>query len=398
MDLPGCGRPRRFGARAIVRLWRLLPLLCAMTLACQADNPSAPVIRSGTITVHTQTSLDSLEGVQTIDGSLSIGRPTAQPIDDPVRDLSPLRNLQVVTYHFSISRTDSLRSLAPLSRLRSVGGIFTISSNANVTSLAPLRALHELGGDLWVQSNPRLKSLDGLQGLRGLPGACLDISYNDSLQSLVGLDSLQYQFVSPLVGLRGISISHNRALRTLRGLEGLRSVTALSVWDSPALVNLEGIQHLRRAGSVSIVRCPLVTDLSAIAALDSCGNFGLSECPVSDLTPLKDVALGYLGLDHTLVSTLASFSRIADMDGVGLIGNTRLTNCAGLKSVERMRSLRLSTNDSLTSLAGFGGVRGLQVVDIDGNRALCSGVIQAWLDTVSVAETPYVANNGDCRK
>ncbi len=271
------------------------------------------------------------------------------------------------------------------------------SENANVTTLAPLRGLSEVGRGVEILRNPRLKNLDGLQGLRELPGAILDVSYNDSLESLVGLEHLESQSVPPSVGQQGISISHNRRLVTLVGLEGLRSITAVYITDNSALVDIGSLRTLRKSSMIVIASCPLVESIGGLAGLDSCGLFQMEGGQVADIGPLKDVALGSLALYGSPVSMLPAFSRIREMESVDLVGNSRLTSCSGLGAMVSLRYLTLSHNDAITSLAGFGGLHELQRVTINGNAALCTGVVQAWLGTVSVVEPAYVEGNGACR-
>ena len=78
-----------------------------------------------------------------------------------------------------------------LEELQFVGGDLDIHSNANLTSISALENIRSLGGSLQIgPENFELESLSGLENLQsiggGVDGGGLEVSSNDSLNSLLG--------------------------------------------------------------------------------------------------------------------------------------------------------------------------------------------------------------------
>jgi len=156
-----------------------------------------------------------LESLTSIDGSLIIGYYVGTPFGGVFRDGNP-----------------SLNSLAGLNSLSSIGGSLAIYCNDTLHSLDGLESLTSIGGDLKIGGiaisamtcslgNPFLHSIEGLGGLTSIGGS-LDITDNDALTSLSGLDYIDAASITYL------KITDNQSLSTCE----VKSVCAFLVNQS----------------------------------------------------------------------------------------------------------------------------------------------------------------------
>ena len=161
-----------------------------------------------------------------------------------------------------------------------------------IASPADIAALRERGGDAYsidgdLQiAGSSLVALTGLEGLRRVEGS-VEIWFNDRLESLAGLEGLESvgaglgpadappPLPTPAAKaahvVEGLLIFENKALRSLKGLENLASVSgglalvrneslasltdmphlveiegSVDIWFNDALQSLEGLHHLVR--------------------------------------------------------------------------------------------------------------------------------------------------------
>ena len=145
-----------------------------------------------------------------------------------------------------------------------------------IASAADVAALRERGGAAYIIDGDlqivgsSLVALTGLEGLRHVEGS-VEIWFNDRLESLVGLEGLESvgaglgpaaappPLPTPAAGkaahvVEGLLIFENKALRSLKGLESLASVSGgLSLVRNESLVSLTDMPHLVEIeGSVDI--------------------------------------------------------------------------------------------------------------------------------------------------
>ena len=145
-----------------------------------------------------------------------------------------------------------------------------------IASSADIVALRERGGDAYIIDGDlqivgsSLVALTGLEGLRRVEGS-VEIWFNDRLESLTGLEGLESVGVglgpaaappplpTPAAGkaahvVEGLLIFENKALRSLKGLENLASVSGgLSLVRNESLTSLTDMPHLVEIeGSVDI--------------------------------------------------------------------------------------------------------------------------------------------------
>lgn len=128
---------------------------------------------------------------------------------------------------------------------KTVTGNIYITSLASdvVTSLAPLHNITSVGGAIIIAENHALTSLNGLGGLQ--TAGMLEISYNGTLNNLIGLGSL-----SAISG--SVNIIGNESLTTLNGIPvGLTISGDLTIRNNPILstCNMAAICNYQRTHS-----------------------------------------------------------------------------------------------------------------------------------------------------
>lgn len=173
-----------------------------------------------------------------------------------ITDLSGLMGIRSVEGILSIENTENLINLHGLDSLQFVNGHLQIgqagSGNLSLTSLEALNKLESVRFRLDIQSNPSIENLEGLSNLKH--AGLLDIYHNEALTSLDGLmklDSISHSMriganfelvdISALMSLRkvneDIDISNNNSLESLRGLDSIQRGTLryLDITDNQSL-------------------------------------------------------------------------------------------------------------------------------------------------------------------
>ncbi|MGB0871123.1 MAG: T9SS type A sorting domain-containing protein [Flavobacteriales bacterium] len=131
------------------------------------------------------TSFSGLDSIQYIDGYLSISNNPLLP------NLHGLEALQGVKAYCFVSFMHGLENLEGFNQLKSVG-FLGIGNNQNLISFAGLEQLKAITGDnLNIMNNQSLTSISSLSNLSSTVGE-INIFSNLSLQSLSGLDSINY--------------------------------------------------------------------------------------------------------------------------------------------------------------------------------------------------------------
>ena len=252
----------------------------------------------GLVQVRTQSELSLLTGVEQVLGHLKIGPDVIS--DDPIRDLSPLRNLVYVAWDLQLSGLDELGSLRGLANLEQVGGRLDLSELEMLRSLDGLENLRDVGFGLSITENPRLESIAGLSGLRGVLGGQWSIQSNPSLTSLHGLEGIEA--LAKASGFDGaLGIRYCESLVDLAGLDALAELHYLAISDCPSLADIGALGRLRHVGSqLRLATLPSLTSLDGLEALEECPAVYLYDVPgVASLQPLAPINLSVLDLENT---------------------------------------------------------------------------------------------------
>jgi Secretion system C-terminal sorting domain len=227
---------------------------------------------------------------------------------------------------YDTSSLSTITDLTPLSFLKHVW-FLSIIRNGNLQSLAGLSNIDSIG-DLRIKQNKRLKNLQGFDKLRTCYYNGLGITANDSLQSLLGLDSLVFA--------EGIFISDNLQLGSLAGLSNLKKTVDLVVANNDALTTLSGMTSLQVAYFVT------VTDNDKLLHF---GDFPAIQPALQGVYPSLNMRV----YDN---ASLVDFSEL------------HLNASAACGEIEIFR------NPALTSLKGLDQIRDASVIKIHDNPQL----------------------------
>lgn len=253
---------------------------------------------------------------------------------NPVLEEAELPNLETAR-ELQISANPSLRALAA-AELTEVGEIY-LDHNDELTTL-DFQSLQRVGG-LYITMNRSLRTLSGFEGLTAL--SRLEIVENETLESIEALGNVWNRMGADPVrpeedwgcesGGGGVRIQQNPALRSLRGLQGVRYIGGgLCITANAGLADLQGLNEL--------------ISVSAGVAI------GVNE-DLEDLAGLQ--SLEFVG-------------------GTFLIHeNARLETLDGLQRLRLVvRGLSITDNARLTSLDALSGLQFAGALDVSGNPAL----------------------------
>lgn len=185
----------------------------------------------------------------------------------------------------------------------------------------------EIEGNVTISGN-NITNLNGLNMVNSI-GQSLDLSYNDVLTSLNGLDNL--------TSLKNLSIENNNLLTNLTGLEGLDSIEGFfGITGNSALTNLTGLDNLRYIGGHLVIEFNgALTSLTGLNNLTSIGSlFQLyGNDALTSLTGLEGLTFigGSLHIYHN--NALLNLSGPDNVDGSSIaalyiMNNSSLSSCA----------------------------------------------------------------------
>ncbi len=276
---------------------------------------------------QTLTSLTGLDNLTYIDGCLHIGD---IPLGNPL-----------------------LINLSGLNNLDTIGGDLTITFNHNLTNLTGLNNLLFIGGNLYVIINESLFDFTGVDNLSHIENE-IEISLNNSLNSLNGLDSLSYvgssfyiwdnPSLSSLSNLHNLEqvyfldISYNESLVDLSGLNNLVSIEyGLIINNNDALVSLNGLENIITIGNLAIG--------------DNSYGGNASLVSLSGLENLASISGDLLIGGNISLNNLDELSNLTNIEGSLYINkNYSLNNLNGISSInsESIEYLSITNNTTLT--------------------------------------------------
>lgn len=183
-------------------------------------------------------------------------------------------------------------------------GDLIVAEFADAGRLEDLADVGVVTGHLVIEHANDLVDLRTLSCIREV-GLALWINDNERLESLQGLEQLEYVGRADEPGTWGVTVGNNPVLTTLGGLSGLRETGLLLVNGNASLtsVSLDGIERL---SSLALGSC-----------LDQEGGPGVD---------LEDVVAG----DNPMLTTIDGFASLQSLGQLSLTGQSALVSLAGL--------------------------------------------------------------------
>jgi Leucine-rich repeat (LRR) protein len=288
-----------------------------------------------------------------------------------------------------VHATSTLRDLTPLAALPALREVVILDAPMLV-DLSPLAEIPTL--ETLRVSAPIVRDLTPLARMTSLRSLKLDTA-----------EDLDYAPLAALTRLEELQVSAARDLSALEGLPSLTSLTITSRHVTPDLTTIAGLRGLTELRLVAIEgltsaafaadltslvhldlnSCEDLTDLSAIARLTSLEELRLGGTGARDLAPLEALPrLRVLSLPSTPVATWPPFASLPCLEELDL----KFTSIASFAGVERgvaLRKLDVAFNDApgfadITPLAQLTQLRELDIselkaiVDLSPLRALTS--------------------------
>lgn len=205
---------------------------------------------------------------------------------------------------------------------------------------------------LWLNEVPELSDLTPLAGLHG---------------SSVTIDSMPaLTSIAPLAGWwipddpeASLGLARLKNLDSLAGLEGLRTLNGLSLYELPGLTSLEPLADLRSVDSMSLQGLRALPTLAGLTSLEEVGRLDIGYCVSAGVDELVDLN--------------------------------------GLATVTSLGVLSVLGNANLQSLGGLDGlVNGPQVLVAADNPKLSQAAMTDFIAAHAVPDTTTCTAPGDC--
>ena len=108
-----------------------------------------------------------------------------------LQNFEGLNNVEKIDGSFDIVSNEALINFEGLENVDSITGNFYVQSNDKLSGLEGLNNLKYCGKNFTLRNNKKLLSLEPLQNLKFIGGPSLNISYNEILKSLSGIDNVE---------------------------------------------------------------------------------------------------------------------------------------------------------------------------------------------------------------
>lgn len=239
-----------------------------------------------------------------------------------------------------------------------ITGNLTIEGS-DITSLTGLITLNRILGTLSIQNNESLDNLVGLDSLSQIKN--LNIIGNESLERLTGLNNLRLisgsfrllenHLLKNLEGLDNLArvngsfaILFNDALENLNGLKKNNLsffYSSISITGNKSLKNLEGLENLNEVYGVTI------KDNASLESLDGLNN-------------LNSIVFDLKIIGNYLLRDLNGLDNLSSIGGGITLNNSKLENLKGLENLSSLGELvgvnsvlSIVDNESLKNLEGL---------------------------------------------
>jgi len=301
-------------------LWSWFSITNATTVEAQRCQPSD-------ITLTTQAMVDTFQ--QDHGPCDEVGNLTVSGAD--ITNLTGLAGLAESTGNIRINQNPLLQGLEGLRAMTRVQWDFELTDNAVLTQVDGLTSLEYVGKILRIERNPSLENLQGLSSLRTVR-SYFYLQSNDVLRSLQGLTSFEETLT--------FNIKYNDSLESLAGLDSLTGVNSpgggklgIRLFGNPKLLSLTGLENIIELRELFIQGGSL-TDLEGLSGLRSI-----------DLELIVQLTQGF--------ETLKGLDSLESVEEVSLVSNAALRSVSGLDRVSKMGQLAIRTNPKLQTLDGL---------------------------------------------
>ena len=337
--------------------WRFLLVFIALAPQCLHAVNCTP----GTIELTTQAEVDNFQenhgpGCDTVTNELWIGiRGTEVEEGSDITILDGLVGLNQI-YGLYVQHNPLLNDLDGLANVSTISTGLNFSYNNSLTSLSGLESLAGFNGGLSLYQNPELIDLGSFTVSNG-PINRLSISY---CPKLTNVDALQ-----GITAVNGSLTIVDTGLTNLTVFEGVSSIEGpLSIALNEALNSVDGLEALENvSGDLTIYENNVLADLDGLAGLENVDGWfhvirNQQLMNIDGLSSLSRVGGDFIIEDSSEIVDLNSLGALSYVGGrIALLRLAKLGEIPGLNSLTYLGgSLSIGANESLTQINGFNGL------------------------------------------
>jgi len=136
----------------------------------------------------------------------------------------------------------------------------------------------------------------------------LDPALDQAVRQALQLDASSAILKTRLAQLSDLSISNNRNVTDLQGLQHAKGLRTLTL-DNNKITDITPLQGLLQLRELSLSYTQ-VADLQVLSTLTSLRKLWMFSAPATDLSPLRELPLQHLGLDHPSVLDLSPLAKM----------------------------------------------------------------------------------------
>ncbi len=297
-------------------------------------------IVNGNITIYGSeyTNLNLLSNLVEVKGDLNIGYANYKTDfyegNDKLENLNGLEKLTTIEGKLSITRNNALKDIRALSNLTTVIAI-NISYNESLESLKGLEMIITINEGLQIYKNRKIQNLKGLDNVSYV-GDYASFNENLSLLNLEGINNLR------IIGGR-LSVRSNANLKNIKNLKNVEAVgETLFIDDNPVLQSLEGLE-----GIDSVFKNLYIYENDSIKNLKG-------------LDGIKYVKDGIEIRENSSLINLNGLDLNSADSYIDIFGNASLKDISGSKTLEKLNgNLLIRSNPNLENLSGLNSLKAI---------------------------------------
>ena len=330
----------------------------------------------GTLTIHYNKNLTSLDGLQNI---ISVGGLTIDVLEKIV-NLDDLQSLSNITGSLNIHENNKLINIDALERVTTLNGNLDIISNQYLPNIDGLQNLTTVGGDLKMRR-------DGIQNTNGLRnliyvGGDVQISYNAYINSLelenITLIDGNFEIIeNPILhGVNGMNkltkIGGDLSISgSVDGFQNLRSIGGLYLSGGG---HFNGLQNLKSVGSISLSETSL-ENLDFLQQVDTVkGDLYIRDYGIRDLNGLKNLVKiidNFSMISNYELLNIDGLSKLTSVGGkIYIAGNSQIQNINGFQHLTSAGDIEFYNNFNLSNLDGFQNLISVNSLSFSNNNYL----------------------------
>jgi len=263
----------------------------------------------------------------------------------------------------------------------------TLKDNPILTNLDSLNGINHILGTLSIEGNANLNDLTGLQNIGYLRGN-LSIVNNNFLRNVDGLEKI--------VQCSTLNIRNNSKLFDLTGLSNLECISdELAIVSCPIIANLQNFSNLKSIGrKVYLFGNSGLKSLSGLNDIKTLEELVISGCPaLEDLNGLNNLeSVGTLFLGYQLkLTNLTGLDNLVSINDLNLFGTTSIESLVGLNNIKTVNGFFLRNNDALKNLVGGEDIINTSILTIINNQQLAS--LQGLENLIGETINIHIENN-----